>query len=106
MQAPDGTIERGARQASEAGHECKPSSPHLFRIDSSDKMLLALIKVRKQQSVFRLKFVRGVHSNEDNTISSICHDYLFTDPNQNEPPHPRSSQTVRPTISFIDIVAF
>src|SRR5712691_6602204 len=78
MQAPNGTIERGARQASEAGHEGKPSSPQLFRIEGSDKMLLALIKVRKQQSVFRLKFVRFVHSNQYNTIPSICHDYLFT----------------------------
>src|SRR5712691_3065526 len=71
MQAPNGTIERGARQASEAGHE------------GSDKMLLALIKVRKQQSVFRLKFVRFVHSNQYNTIPSICHDYLFTGSNVN-----------------------
>src|SRR5712691_2001216 len=106
MQAPNGTIERGARQASEAGHEGKPSSPQLFRIEGSDKMLLALIKVRKQQSVFRLKFVRFVHSNQYNTIPSICHDYLFTGSNcrssnwnhvvcRRSPWHSRVSTTTR-----------
>jgi hypothetical protein len=62
MKILDGTIERGAREASGTSHEGNSSSPQLFRIKGSDKVLLSLIQVWKQQGVFLLKLVSCVHT--------------------------------------------
>ena len=60
--ALNSTLDGGARQARTTGHEDNPSSPQLFRIASSDHVLLALIQMREQQVVFLLKVFNGTHT--------------------------------------------
>ena len=59
--ALNGTRDGGTRQTRGTDHEGNPSSPQLFRINGSDKVLLVIIQVREQQVVFLLKFFNGSH---------------------------------------------
>lgn len=70
LKIPNRTIDRGTREASGTGHERNSSSPQLFRINGSDKVLLSLIQVWKQQSVFLFEFVRCVHTNSIAELSA------------------------------------
>ena len=54
MKVLNGTIEGRARESRNTGDEGDPSSPQLFGIDGSDKVLLSLIQVGEQRSVFLL----------------------------------------------------
>ena len=62
MKALDSTIDGRARESGNTGDEGNTSSPQLFGIDGSDKVLLSLIQVRKQQAVFLLKFFCCAHT--------------------------------------------
>ena len=44
----DGTIERRAGESAGTSHEGNPASPEVFRIESSNQVLLSLVQMRKQ----------------------------------------------------------
>ena len=62
MKILNGTIDGRARESRHTGDECNTSSPQLFGIDGSDKVLLSLIQVGEQRSVFLLKFFLFAHT--------------------------------------------
>ena len=62
MKILNGTRDGRARESRHTGDECNTSSPQLFGIDGSDKVLLSLIQVGEQRSVFLLKFFLFAHT--------------------------------------------
>ena len=56
MKVLNGTIDGRARESRHTGDEGNTSSPQLFGIDGSDKVLLSLIQVGEQRSIFLFKF--------------------------------------------------
>ena len=62
MKILNGTIDGRARESRHTGDEGNTSSPQLFGSDGSDKVLLSLIEVREQRSVFLLKFFLFAHT--------------------------------------------
>ena len=62
MKILNGTIDGRARESRHTGDEGNTSSPQLFGIDGSDKVLLSLIQVGEQRSVFLLQFFLFAHT--------------------------------------------
>jgi hypothetical protein len=62
MKVLNGPIDGRARESCHSGDEGNTSSPQLFGIDGSDKVLLSLIQVGEQRSVFQLKFFFLAHT--------------------------------------------
>ena len=62
MKVLKSTIEGRAGESRKTGDEGEPSSPQLFGIDGSDQVLLSLIQVGKQRSVFLLQFFFSAHT--------------------------------------------
>ncbi len=62
MKVLKGTIDRRARESRSAGDEGNTSSPQMFGVDGSDKVLLSLIQVGEQRSVSLLKFFCFAHA--------------------------------------------
>jgi hypothetical protein len=63
MKIQNGPIDGVTGESGGPSHEGNSSSPQLFCIESSDKMLLTLIQMRKQDGVFLHKFVGRTHTN-------------------------------------------
>ena len=57
----DGTIERRAREPAGTSDQRETTSPEIFRIASSNEVLLSLVQMRKQHGVFLLKFFSRTH---------------------------------------------
>ena len=60
--ALDGPIDGRTRKSGNTGDEGNTSSSQLLAIEGSNKVLLSLIQVRKQQGVLLLKFFCFAHS--------------------------------------------
>ena len=69
--ALDGPIDGRARESGNTGDEGNTSSSQLLGIDGSDKVLLSLIQVRKQQAVFLLKFFCCAHTDSITQCASF-----------------------------------
>ena len=80
MKVLKSTIEGRARESRKTGDEGDPASPQLFGIDGSDQVLLSLIQVGEQRSVFLLQFYFLTHTGSIPWGVVLCNAYYFTGP--------------------------